>query len=83
MSIVCPGGMNTTTKLCIQNRKLNWISRTSVMDPECVAKTTMNHFLNKKELIIPGFMNRVFMFLDAILPSVLKNRLTNNVIKEV
>ena len=80
VSIVCPGGMNTTTKLCLQNRRLNGISRQSILDPEEAAKITLNDFNKGKELIIPGKINKLFMFLDSILPAGIKNRLTSNAI---
>ena len=80
VSIVCPGGMNTTTKLCLQNRRLNGISRQSILDPEQAAKITLNDFNKGKEVIIPGKINKAFMFLDSILPSGIKNRLTSNTI---
>lgn len=80
VSIVCPGGMNTTTGLCLQNRKLGWLSRTSILDPEVAAKETLQKFFAKKEVIIPGAMNKVFMFLDSIIPMAIKNRLTANAI---
>lgn len=76
VSIVCPGGMNTTTKLCLQNRRLKGISRQSILDPERAAKITLNDFNKGKEIIIPGKINKVFMLLDSILPNALKNKLT-------
>ncbi|GAA4268212.1 SDR family NAD(P)-dependent oxidoreductase [Hyunsoonleella aestuarii] len=80
VSIVCPGGMNTTARLCIQNRRLGWISRKSILNPEDAAKETLQDFFRGKEVIIPGFMNKVFMFLDSILPVGIKNKLTSNAI---
>lgn len=80
VSIVCPGGMNTKTSLCMQNRKLSWVSRQSIMDPEDVAKITIVQFEKGKEVIIPGGVNKTFMLLDALLPAAIKNRLTNNAI---
>ncbi|KJD32782.1 hypothetical protein PW52_14985 [Tamlana sedimentorum] len=80
VSIVCPGGMNTTTSLCIQNRKLGKLSRTSILNPEIAAKETLQKFLAKKEVVIPGTMNKLFMFLDNIIPTTIKNKLTSNAI---
>ncbi len=80
VSIVCPGGMNTTTSLCLQNRKLSGISRGSILNPEEAAKITINQFEKGKEVIIPGKINKAFMFLDSILPEVIKNRLINTAI---
>lgn len=78
VSTVCPGGMNTTTSLCHQNRKLGWISRNSVLNPEAAAKETLRSFYGGQEVIIPGKVNKLFMFLDAVLPSAIKNRMTAN-----
>ncbi|SFZ93687.1 hypothetical protein SAMN05428642_103275 [Flaviramulus basaltis] len=80
VSIVCPGGMNTTTGLCLQNRGLSWISKQSIMNPEDVAKITIKKFNKGKEVIIPGSVNKTFMFLDSLLPAKIKNRLTKNAI---
>ncbi|WP_418602889.1 SDR family NAD(P)-dependent oxidoreductase [Hwangdonia sp.] len=80
VSIVCPGGMNTTTNLCLQNRTLSGISRSSILNPEEAAKITVDQFTKGKEVIIPGKMNKVFMFLNSILPTGIKNRLTSNAI---
>ncbi|MBC3757225.1 SDR family NAD(P)-dependent oxidoreductase [Hyunsoonleella sp. SJ7] len=80
VSVVCPGGMNTTTGLCMQNRRLGWLPRTSILDPEDAAKETLKRFFMKQELIVPGKMNKVFMFLDTIVPRAIKSRLTANVV---
>ena len=80
VSIVCPGGMNTTSKICLQNRKLGSIARQSILDPEDAARITMQHFLKSKEVIIPGQLNKVFKTLDALLPEFIKNKLTSNAI---
>ncbi|MCO4823055.1 MAG: SDR family NAD(P)-dependent oxidoreductase [Flavobacteriaceae bacterium] len=80
VSIVCPGGMNTTSRLCLQNRRLGWISRQSIMNPEEVAKVTLRHFFNGKAFIIPGNVNKLFMLMNRILPQFLKHRLTRNAI---
>ncbi len=80
VSIVCPGGMNTTTALCLQNRRLGWLSRTSILDPEVAAKETLKKFFSKKEVIIPGAVNKIFMFLDSVIPTAIKNKLTANAV---
>ena len=73
VSVVCPGCMNTTPMLFIQNHNLKGLSRWSVMNPEEVAKISIHKMLLKKELIIPGFWNRVFMLLDKLIPKKIKN----------
>ena len=73
VSTVCPGGMNTTPMLIIQNRCQKGISRWSVMNPEDVAKITIGKMLKRKELIVPGFWNRVFILLDKLIPKKIKD----------
>ncbi|MBE9490010.1 MAG: SDR family NAD(P)-dependent oxidoreductase [Bacteroidetes bacterium] len=77
VTTVCPGGLNTTTRLCYQNRICSWITRESVLSPEEAANISINGMLEGKKLIIPGFVNKCFMILDKILPEFLKDKLTN------
>ncbi len=76
VSTVCPGGMNTSYKLIYQNRKGNWGSRLSIMEPEDVARIAVCGMLKGKKLIIPGFMNNFFMVLDKILPLFINDMIT-------
>lgn len=82
VSTVCPGGMNTTPILILQNRSLHGIGRWSVMNPEDVARIAIEKMLNKKELIIPGFWNNIFMVMDKIIPKWLKEFLTDRQMKK-
>ncbi|HYC39797.1 MAG TPA: SDR family NAD(P)-dependent oxidoreductase [Chitinophagaceae bacterium] len=81
VSTVCPGGMNTTPALILQNRTGSWISRLSVMDPAQVARITIDQLLRKKELIIPGRLNKLFLLLDRVMPKFLKNKITDREMK--
>ncbi len=76
VSIVCPGGMNTSPVLTYQNRTGSWGSRMSIMDPEDVAKFAIDGMLRGKEVIVPGILNRCFMFLNSILPKPVKDKIT-------
>jgi uncharacterized protein len=82
VTTVCPGGLNTTTRLCYQNRICSWITRESVLSPEEAAKISIDGMLQGKKLIIPGFVNKCFMVIDKILPEFIKDKLTNNEIKK-
>lgn len=72
VSIVCPGGMNTTLSLILYNRSLSGIGRWSIMNPEDVARITIECLLQNKEVIIPGFWNRLLLFLNMLLPKKMK-----------
>ncbi|MBT8258540.1 MAG: SDR family NAD(P)-dependent oxidoreductase [Bacteroidia bacterium] len=75
VSLLCPGSINTTTRICLQNRSLGWLDRKSVLNPEKVAKLAVEGMLRGKEIITPGFINKLFLVLDKILPKWLKNML--------
>lgn len=81
VSTVCPGGMNTTPMLILQNKNMKGMGRWSVMNPEEVAKIAIDGMLGRKEVIIPGFWNRLFMFLDKLLPKWFKEILTDRSMK--
>jgi uncharacterized protein len=82
VSTVCPGGMNTTPALILQNKNMTGMGRWSVMNPEDVAKTAITGMLAKKEVIIPGFWNRLFMLMDMLLPKWFKEILTDRSMKQ-
>lgn len=82
VSTVCPGGMNTTLTLILQNKNLKGMGRWSVMNPEEVARITIEKMLAKKEVIIPGFWNRLFMLMNTLLPKWYKEMLTDKSMKQ-
>ena len=83
VTMVCPGPLNTTTKLCYQNRIVGLISRESVLTPESVAKTSIDGMLAGKKIIIPGFINKCFIVLEKILPEYIQDKLTNGEINKL
>lgn len=82
VSAICPGGLNTTTTMCYKNRILGWISRESILNPEKAAIIAIDGMMNKKTVIIPGFINKCFMFFDKLVPEFIKDILTSKQIKE-
>ncbi len=82
VTTVCPGGLNTTTRLCYQNRIVGMITQRSTLNPEEAAKISIEGMLKKKNIIIPGFVNKCFMILDKLLPEFIKDKLTNREIKK-
>jgi len=83
VSVLCPGGINTNLSVTLINKNAPWTSRISIMDPEEVAAVAISGLLKKKEVIIPGRLNRFFLFLDKLLPSVLKTYMTNRTMKKI
>ena len=81
VSVVCPGSMNTNASVIMVNKSCNWITRQSFMDPEQVATISLDGLLKRKEVIIPGRVNQVFLFLNNLLPGFIKRMLTNHQMK--
>lgn len=82
VTTICPGGMNTTTRLCYQNRMVGWITRESVLNPEDAAKIAINGMLQKRSVIVPGFVNKCLMLLDKLLPEFIQDKLTSQEINK-
>ena len=76
VTVLCPGGINSNPLQYMQKRSLSRIGRLSVMNPEDIAPLAIGGLLEGKERIIPGKLNRLFMWLDKLLPAWLKNKMT-------
>lgn len=83
VTVLCPGGINSNPYQYLINRDGSFISRQSVMFPEEIAPMAIDGLLKGKERIIPGRLNRFFMFLDKLLPSWLKNKMTLRQVKKL
>jgi len=78
VSVVCPGGMNTNPTIIKTNEANNWLARQSIMNPEEVAPIAIRGLLNRKEIIIPGRMNKLFLIIDKLMPSFIIKMIANN-----
>lgn len=78
VSVICPGGMNTNATTIMTNKSNHWLARQSIMNPEEVASIAIKGLLNRDEIIIPGFMNKLFLFVDKLLPSFIIKIIANN-----
>lgn len=78
VSVICPGGMNTNETIIKTNKANNWLARQSIMNPEEVAPIAIKGLLSRKEIIIPGLMNKLFLLIDKLLPSFLIKMIANN-----
>jgi short-subunit dehydrogenase len=83
VSVVCPGGMNTNFTTSLMNRRGNFLSRISILNPEQVAPVVIQKMLRGKEVIIPGAVNRFSIVLDKLLPGFLKNFFTERLMKQL
>jgi uncharacterized protein len=78
VSVLCPGGMNTSWRLTMENRMMGtWMSRQSVMEPSEVAAIGIRKMFQRKETIISGFWNRFFLFGHRLFPKRIKEYLVH------
>ena len=75
VSVLCPGGMKTNKAVTFMIQTGNCFSRLSSMNPEHVVPAAIEGLFNKKEVIIPGRLNKCFLWLDKLLPGFLKTSL--------
>ena len=64
--------MNTNISVIQLNNSTGWLARNAVLNPEQVAPIAIEGLLKQKEVIIPGFVNKLFLFMNRILPSAIK-----------
>lgn len=83
VTTICPGAMNTTTKLCYQNRILGFMARESTLTPEYAAKVAIEGMIKGKKVLVPGFINKCFVALDKLLPESIEDKLTSGEIEKL
>jgi uncharacterized protein len=83
VSVLCPGGINTNLSVTLLNKTVPWASKMSIMNPEDVAPIAIDGLLRKKEVIIPGRWNKLFLVLYRILPASAKRLMTNYTMKKI
>jgi short-subunit dehydrogenase len=76
VAVLCPGGINSNPYQYLINRKGSFFSRQSMLNPEDIAPVAIGGLLKGKERIIPGKLNRFFLWLEKWLPNPVKNRIT-------
>ena len=69
--------MNTNLSVTLVNKKSGWLSQLAVMNPENVAPIAIDGLLKRKEVIIPGAVNKFFLLLNILIPTFLKKLITN------
>lgn len=75
VSVICPGSMNTNISVTQLLKTSGWLSRNAVLNPEEVAPVAIDGLLNRKEVIVPGKLNKIFLLMNRILPAAIKKML--------
>jgi uncharacterized protein len=78
VSVLCPGGMDTSWFLTLQNHSTGtWLSRKSIMHPKEVAEIAIAKMLQGKSFIVPGVWNKLFVIFNKLIPVRLKQVLSS------
>ena len=83
VSVLCPGGLNTNVAVTLLNRTHTGMAKWAVMNPEDVAPIAINGLLSKKEVIIPGKTNKLFLVMDKVIPGFVKKMMLGNRMKKL
>jgi len=75
LSVLCPGGINTTLQQVLMHRKCGRISRLTILQPEQVARQALRRMLQGQEVIVPGLCNRLLLYLRKLIPASLTKKL--------
>jgi short-subunit dehydrogenase len=83
VSVICPGPLhtNSATRKIIENG--NYLIRNSSFHPEVIAPAVIDGILHKKEVIIPGKLNKCYVLVYTILPEFIKTIITNRSMKRL
>ena len=78
--LLCPGGVNTNENNKKVISELKGISRKSIFEPEKIAKIAVSRMFKNHKIIIPGIINKSFLYINRITPEnirkiVIKNQL--------
>ncbi len=83
VSVVCPGCMPTNILNTLQLKSSGRLAQLSAMNPEQVAPIAIDGLLKRKAVIIPGFINNIFLLLNNIVPDFIINMITQWQMKSI
>lgn len=72
--ILCPGAVPTNKDVQSRITAAGWLSRISLISPQKVAQLTIRKMENQITVIVPGLMNRIFMFLGKFITKSMRTR---------
>lgn len=68
ISVLCPGAVPTNDTVKARMKASGWMAKITAVSPEYVAEYTVRKMFAGKELIIPGFSNRLSLWASRVLP---------------
>ena len=79
--LLCPGAVNTNERLRNVHKDMKGLAKKSLMLPHKVAPLAVTALLNGEKVLVPGKINKIFLVLDRIVPSFIKNRILRREMK--
>lgn len=76
LSVLCPGGIDTTEEMIRKHQRCGWFSRQSVMQPGEVAFIALRDMFAGRRVIVPGRFNRVLLTIGRLIPDGIQYRLS-------
>jgi len=73
VSVLCPGGTNSNERTIAINKDLKGIAKTSILQPQQVAKEAVDQMLKGRRRIIPGLCNKFIYHLSRLTPEFLQD----------
>ncbi len=69
VTVVCPNGVRTNPDTYARIDTHGLLSKLLILSPEKIAEITINQMIKGKLVVIPGFYNRLLLFLTKLVPS--------------
>ena len=83
VTVICPGAMYTNKAVQLVIRNGNFLIRNSSFDPEKLARPVIDGLLKKKNVMIPGKLNKCYVVVYSLLPEFIKSIITNRSVKKL
>jgi len=77
VTVLCPGAMNTNPAVRQLNENGNYLIRNSTLEPGKLAPLVIDGVLKRKEIMVPGKLNKCYVIVYSILPAFIRSIITN------
>lgn len=72
---VSPGPVETNERIQAAHQNMKGLAKKAVMMPEEVAQQALDAMFRGRHSFVPGRINRLFLWLDWVIPTAIKNRI--------
>lgn len=81
VTVISPGPVETNERIQAAHKNMKGLAKKAVMFPEEVATQALDAMFAHKKKFIPGKINRLFLLLDWLVPTAVKNRILTKEMK--